>query len=94
MSVWVLYRHDLSFFDGILHRLIGSEELATLFWLQISEPYGNHLHQSLTKNSQGFRRETFEYHGHLMLNLKRGLLCELFIRSASTIHPQSSRLEI
>ncbi|MBC7661811.1 MAG: hypothetical protein H7249_19115, partial [Chitinophagaceae bacterium] len=46
MSVWVLYRHDLKFFDSILFKLNGHEELAALFWSHISGPYANYLHQS------------------------------------------------
>ena len=85
MSVWVLYHHELSFFHSILYKLITHKDLAILFWSHISGAYCNHLLDSLSKNAFVFRRETYEYHGAVLVDMQRTQLGEYFLKSAILI---------
>lgn len=87
MSVWVLYHHELSFFHSILQKLITHEELAIIFWSHISGAYCTHLLDSLSKNALAFRRETYEFHGSVLVSMQRTQLGDFFLKTATQIPP-------
>jgi tetratricopeptide (TPR) repeat protein len=87
MSVWVLYHHELSFFHSILFKLISHKDLSILFWSHISGAYCAHLLDSLSKNALVFKRETYEYHGSVLIGMQRTQLGEFFLKTATQIPP-------
>ncbi len=87
MSVWVLYHHELAFFHSLLHKLISSQDLSVLFWSHISAAYCNHLHDSLARTPLVFLQETYEYHGTVLIAMKRTQLGEFFLSCAAVNQP-------
>lgn len=89
MSVWVMYRQDLKFFDYILLSLEGQEDLALLFWSRITPPYINYLLQSLAQSPELFSKKTYDFHGKLLMGTDRKPLGELFLQNAQRMPPPS-----
>jgi len=83
MSVWVLYHHELRFFHSLLQKLVANQDLSVLFWSHLSAAYCNHLMEGLSRQPYAFSRETYEYHGAILVAMKRAQMGDFFQRCAA-----------